>query len=74
MLIKPHSEKKIPTLQIDEVELVVCEGAVISNRLESDGATLFKSSSNGEICTTERKKQTSALKIGGLTKATVKSP
>jgi hypothetical protein len=72
-LIKPLKEKKIPTLQIDEVEVVVCEGAAISNREKSEGATLFKCSSNRQICTTERK-QASALKLVGLTKVSVKSP
>jgi len=55
------------------VDVVVCEGAAISNRVEAEEIALFKSSSIGEICTTVRK-QTSALKFAGLTKVSVKSP
>ena len=73
VLIKPQKDRHVPEIRIDEVDVVVYEGAAISSRVEAEGTALLKSSSNGEICTTARK-QTSALKLAGLTKVSVKSP
>ena len=73
VLIKPQKDRHVPEIRIDEVDVVVYEGAAISSRVEAEGTALLKSSSHGEISTTARK-QTSALKLAGLTKVSVKSP